>query len=71
LHEPQFNIFCFRVRSDDDANARIREEVIRSGEAWITSTILKGQRVLRVTMINPRTEREHVDRMLAAVRRHR
>ena len=50
-------------------NARIREEVIRSGDAWITSTLLKGERVLRVTMINPRTQREHVDAMLGAVRR--
>jgi hypothetical protein len=30
--------------------------------------LLKGQRVLRVTMINPRTERSDVDRMLAALR---
>jgi L-2,4-diaminobutyrate decarboxylase len=68
-HVPDFNIFCFRHRGDDETNARLREDVIRSGEAWITSTILKGRRVLRVTMINPRTEREHVDRMLEAVRR--
>jgi len=69
MHVPQFNIFCFRYRSDDATNARIREEVVRSGAAWITSTLLKGERVLRVTMINPRTERKHVDRMLDAVRR--
>src|SRR5205814_2025356 len=69
MHVPEFNIFCFRHRSHDETNARLREDVIRSGEAWITSTVLKGQRVLRVTMINPRTEREHVDAMLDAVRR--
>jgi L-2,4-diaminobutyrate decarboxylase len=75
MHEPEFNIFCFRARGagggaqEDERNARIREAVIRGGEAWITSTILKGRRVLRVTMINPRTERAHVERMLEAVRR--
>jgi L-2,4-diaminobutyrate decarboxylase len=68
-HVPQFNIFCFRHRSDDETNARIRESVIRGGDAWITSTLLKRERVLRVTMMNPRTERRHVDAMLAAVRR--
>jgi len=67
MHEPEFNIFCFRHRRGD--NARIRERLIRSGEAWITSTVLKGERVLRVTIINPRTERKHVDAMLDAVRR--
>ncbi|HEX3070236.1 MAG TPA: aminotransferase class V-fold PLP-dependent enzyme [Thermoanaerobaculia bacterium] len=68
MHVPEFNIFCFRHRSDDDTNAALRETLIRSGHAWITSTLLKGQRVLRVTMINPRTERSDVDRMLAALR---
>ena len=68
LHEPQFNIFCFRHKSDDATNAALRERLIRSGTAWITSTVLKGRRVLRVTMINPRTEREHVDRMLSDLR---
>lgn len=68
MHVPDFNIFCFRHRGGDELNARLREDVIRSGEAWITSTILKGRRVLRVTMINPRTEPEHVDAMLASVR---
>ena len=67
MHVPVFNIFCFRHRSDDATNAALRERLIRSGQAWITSTVLKGQRVLRVTMINPRTERGDVDRMLAAL----
>jgi glutamate/tyrosine decarboxylase-like PLP-dependent enzyme len=69
MHVPDFNIFCFRHRGGDELNARLREDVIRSGEAWITSTVLKGRRVLRVTMINPATERRHVDAMLAALRR--
>ena len=69
MHVPVFNIFCFRHRSDDATNAALRERLIRSGQAWITSTVLKGQRALRVTMINPRTERGDVDRMLAALRR--
>lgn len=64
MHVPQFNIFCFRHRSDDATNGALREKLIRSGKAWITSTVLKGQRVLRVTMINPRTERKHVDALL-------
>jgi len=68
MHVPEFNIFCFRHRSDDETNAAIRERLIRSGQAWITSTLLKGRRVLRVTMINPRTERGDVDRMMSALR---
>jgi L-2,4-diaminobutyrate decarboxylase len=69
MHEPMFNIFCFRLRADDETNAAARERLIRSGEAWITSTVLRGRRVLRITVINPRTEERHIDAMLASVRR--
>jgi L-2,4-diaminobutyrate decarboxylase len=69
MHEPDFNIFCWRHRGDDALNARLREELLRSGEAWITSTVLKGRRVLRVTVINPATGREEIDAMLASLRR--
>lgn len=70
MHEPQFNIFCFRLRGADELNQRAREELMRSGEAWITSTMLKGRRVLRITVINPATEERHIDAMLEAVRRY-
>jgi L-2,4-diaminobutyrate decarboxylase len=69
MHEPELNIFCFRHRGSDALNAEIRERLIRGGTAWITSTVLKERRVLRVTMINPRTTRAHVDRMLDDVLR--
>jgi L-2,4-diaminobutyrate decarboxylase len=63
LHEPESNILCFRWRGDgsldaerlDRLNLRLREELNRSGEGWITTTLLGGQRVLRVTVMNPRT----------------
>lgn len=78
MHDPDFNIFCFRYLGSpaaripseelDARNGQLREALIRSGRAWITSTILKGRRVLRVTMINPRTTIAHVEAMLEAVR---
>jgi glutamate/tyrosine decarboxylase-like PLP-dependent enzyme len=66
MHVPHFNIFCFRHRTGD--NGAIRERLIRGGQAWITSTLLRGERVLRITVINPRTERAHIAAMLDAVR---
>jgi L-2,4-diaminobutyrate decarboxylase len=76
MHEPEFNIFCFRWVGDgratddelDAANASLRERLVRSGRAWITSTVLKGRRVLRVTIINPRSGPPEVERMLDALR---
>jgi L-2,4-diaminobutyrate decarboxylase len=63
LHEPECNILCFRYvgtgrRNDDDLDAlnrELRERYNQSGEGWITATNLGGRRVLRVTLMNPRT----------------
>jgi L-2,4-diaminobutyrate decarboxylase len=70
FHAPESNILCFRwvgagdQRPDastlDALNAAIRAEYNRSGIGWITTTVLEGTRVLRVTMMNPRTTVEHV-----------
>ena len=69
VHEPELNILCFRRRGlDDEQTAELRERLIRSGRAWITSTVLRGERVLRVTMMNPRTTEAHIDAMLDALR---
>ena len=63
MHEPESNILCFRYvgdrsRSDealDQLNRELRERYNLSGEGWITATTLGPRRVLRVTMMNPRT----------------
>lgn len=72
LHEPETNILCFRWRGDgtlgdgalDEANRTLRERYNRSGRGWITATVLGGRRVLRVTVMNPRTTPEHTSRLL-------
>jgi len=63
LHEPESNILCFRYVGDghlndealDQLNRELRERYNLSGNGWITATNLDGRRVLRVTMMNPRT----------------
>ncbi|MBK6406990.1 MAG: hypothetical protein IPF66_19360 [Holophagales bacterium] len=72
LHEPEANILCFRYVGDrsldperlDALNLRLRELFNRSGEGWITTTVLGGKRVLRVTVMNPRTTGTDVERVL-------
>jgi L-2,4-diaminobutyrate decarboxylase len=63
LHEPESNILCFRYVGDgtltddrlDAVNLQAREQYNRAGTGWITTTMLGGRRVLRVTLMNPRT----------------
>jgi L-2,4-diaminobutyrate decarboxylase len=72
LHEPEANILCFRFVGDgsldperlDALNLSLREAFNRSGEGWITTTVLGGKRVLRVTVMNPRTRTRDVERVL-------
>jgi L-2,4-diaminobutyrate decarboxylase len=72
LPEPECNILCFRrtpAGVEDPARLdrlilALRERYNRSGEGWITTTLLDGMRVLRVTIMNPRTTRAHLERLL-------
>jgi L-2,4-diaminobutyrate decarboxylase len=70
LHAPESNILCFRWVGDaaaplDDARLdallpRVRARYNASGAGWITATVLGGRRVLRVTLMNPRTGDAHL-----------
>jgi glutamate/tyrosine decarboxylase-like PLP-dependent enzyme len=75
MHEPEGNILCFRYVGDrtlDDAklnelNRELRERYNQSGEGWITATNLDGRRVLRVTMMNPRTRASDIHEIIAGL----
>jgi L-2,4-diaminobutyrate decarboxylase len=77
LHEPESNILCFRWVGDrrlndealDQLNRELRERYNRSGDGWITATNLDGRRVLRVTLMNPRTTAEDVTEILDGLAR--
>ena len=77
LHAPESNILCFRWTGDrtldpetlDTVNRELRERYNRSGEGWITTTILGGRRVLRVTIMNPRTGPAETARVVAGLAR--
>ena len=72
LHEPESNILCFRYVGDgsvpadrlDALNLELRAAYNREGDGWITSTVLAGRRVLRVTVMNPRTTTADLERVL-------
>jgi L-2,4-diaminobutyrate decarboxylase len=75
LHQPESNIFCFRLRSapagagGDKLHWDLKEAVNGSGRGYISSTVLSGRRCLRLVVMNPRTRPEHVERVLRLVER--
>jgi L-2,4-diaminobutyrate decarboxylase len=85
MHTPQSNIVCFRWLGSPAAGAdtgaeleqgeldtltdELRMRYNRSGEGWLTVTTLGGVRVLRVTVMNPRTTPEHLRELLDGLAR--
>ena len=78
LHEPQCNIVVFRHVPEKLRAApaellgrfqfELRRRIIESGEFYIVSTKLNGVGALRVTLINPLTTPECLDRLLDTLR---
>ncbi|MCA9080828.1 MAG: aminotransferase class I/II-fold pyridoxal phosphate-dependent enzyme [Planctomycetaceae bacterium] len=79
LYEPMCNIVVFRhvpefmaERSAEqigEFNRRIRRCLIESGEFYIVQTNCDGTGAIRVCVMNPLTQEEHVLQLLEAIRR--
>jgi glutamate/tyrosine decarboxylase-like PLP-dependent enzyme len=73
---PGLSVVCFRYvgggpadeNTVDTVNRALLERLQLGGDAFITSTELHGRFVLRACIVNYRTTRADVDRMLAAIR---
>ncbi|MEM9547412.1 MAG: pyridoxal-dependent decarboxylase [Bacteroidota bacterium] len=69
---PESNILCFRYSAGPDTNEfqlNIRNELVKTGEFYITSTEVKGIRYLRLTVINALTDKQHIQQLVQSVRR--
>ena len=75
LHVPESNILCFSWQPPGEADSAerdaltdaLRERYNRSGRGWITATTLGGRRVLRITVMNARTDRVHLDALVSGL----
>jgi L-2,4-diaminobutyrate decarboxylase len=79
LHEPECNIVVFRhipaelrdapVERISAFQLELRRSLIESGEFYIVPSKHQGVGALRVTIINPLTTPDHLDRLMEALRR--
>lgn len=77
--EVETAVCCFRYLPDsvsrldgieqDRVQQQLQQTIERSGEAWLTTTILHGRRALRVNINSFLTEQRHVDVLLGALQR--
>jgi glutamate/tyrosine decarboxylase-like PLP-dependent enzyme len=73
--EPFLNALLFRYRPDgvpeavlDAVNGTIRSRLLVSGQALLARTKFSGRVFLKVTLLNPRTERHHIESILTRVK---
>ncbi|MEP6718829.1 MAG: aminotransferase class V-fold PLP-dependent enzyme [bacterium] len=74
VNEIETAVCCFRFLPENSAKAtaaeqdrlqqKLQQEIERSGEAWIHTTVLNGRRALRVNINSFLTERRHIDDLL-------
>lgn len=55
-----FSVVCFRRRGSDEENEALLERVNRSGEIFLSHTVLNGRYVLRLAVGNMRTTEDDV-----------
>jgi aromatic-L-amino-acid decarboxylase len=77
--EVETAVCCFRYMAEavsrldgseqDRVQQRLQQTIERSGEAWLTTTVLHGRRALRVNINSFLTEQRHVDVLLDALQR--
>jgi aromatic-L-amino-acid/L-tryptophan decarboxylase len=75
--EVETAVCCFRFlpKSDlsgpdlDRLQQRLQQVIERSGEAWLTTTVLNGRRALRVNINSFLTEQHHVDDLVKLLTR--
>lgn len=75
LHVPETNILCFRylpggVAQDqlDQIQDEVRARLLRQGDFYLTGTLLRGKRCLRVSVMNPLTTAADFQALLENIR---
>ena len=71
LHQPQSNILCFRYEPKNSSidHKRLRKKIVEDGHYYVTATEIHGQMALRLTLINPFTQLEHITGLMELIRR--
>lgn len=68
---PEANILCFRyskLKEDNDFQLSIRNQLVSKGNFYITSTEVSNVRYLRMTVINPDTNLNHIKALAIEIR---
>jgi len=68
---PESNILCFRYnkgRLSNDFQLKLRNQLTLEGKFYISSTEINQIRYLRLTVMNPLTELDHIQKLIQEIR---
>lgn len=70
--EPRSNIVCFRYLPDgadpDEINKRIADRLLQDGTYYVVSTTVGGRFYLRITLMNPFTDRQCMEDLIGKIK---
>ncbi|MCW8907632.1 MAG: aminotransferase class I/II-fold pyridoxal phosphate-dependent enzyme [Sedimenticola sp.] len=64
---PETNILCFRIEGNDSRQLEIRRRLLERGDFYISSTLYRGRRWLRLVFMNPLTTLGDVESLLEEI----
>lgn len=69
-YKPEANILCFKYDGieGDEAQLVLREKILSRGNFYITTAEINGVRYLRLSVMNPLTTIETIEKLLAEIR---
>ena len=66
--EPESNILCFRYTASTIDSLFIRQKLLETKAYYLTTTIFRDIRYLRLVFMNTQTKLEHIKNMVASIR---
>lgn len=71
--EPKSNIICFRyipkTADADEVNKKISEKLLEDGSYYMVSTTVRGKYYLRITIMNPFTDKSCLERLITKIKK--
>jgi L-2,4-diaminobutyrate decarboxylase len=67
LSRPESNILCFRYGRDSQLQVQLRERLLRERRFHLSSTVVHGERWLRMSVMAPATSEQTVEELLDAI----
>lgn len=64
---PESNILCFRIQGSDEKQLQIRDALNLEGHFYLSSTLFRGKRYLRMALMNPNTQLEDIQRLMRRI----